>query len=211
MATVFDLWEVTPQEISAAILENSSLRGMVFGYVAELKLRQLLLGSSLISEAVKDDDHDRTKKGDLRVVYRGSEFKIESKSLQTAKNKTLADGTFSGVSQVDASDRRRVVLPDRTTLETTNLLVGEFDVLAVNCFSFENKWIWVFACNMDLPRSTFRGYTDEQRKHLLATTVTVTWPPTGGFTADVFALLDRLVAQGAPAPEGVVLGSTFEG
>ncbi|MHC5831765.1 MAG: hypothetical protein ACYT04_91290 [Nostoc sp.] len=46
------------------------------------------------------------KRGDLRITYKGHEFKIEAKSLQTARNKVLNDGTFEGVSQVDASDRR---------------------------------------------------------------------------------------------------------
>ena len=154
---------------------------MVFGYVAEIKLRELLQTSSLVSSAEKDDDHDRTKKGDIRVVYRGQEFKIESKSLQTARNKQNPAGTWMGAAQVDASDRRTVLLPNGISLETTNLLVGEFDVLAVNCFSFENTWNWASARNEDLPRTTFRKYTLEQRPYLLATTVQVTWPPQGIF------------------------------
>lgn len=168
---------------------------MVFGYVAEIKLRQALTASPLVTRAEKDDDHDRKKKGDLRIVYRGVEFKVESKSLQTARNKQLPSGMWSGVSQVDASDKRKVILPDGTSLLTTNLVVGEFDVLAVNCFTFEDKWHFAFAKNKDLPRSIYKGYIAEQRAHLLATTVAVTWPPTGIFRADVFSLLDELIAE----------------
>ena len=100
---------------------------------------------------------------------------------------------FEGVSQVDASDRRTVTLPDGSRLQTTNLVVGEFDVLAVNCFTFEDKWHFVFARNKDLPRTTFRKYTETQREHLLATTVVVTWPPTGIFTTDLFGLLNKVI------------------
>ena len=195
MQNILEHWSVTVEELSQAILENGSLRGMVFGYVAEIKLRELLEGHPDVSDLVKNDDHNRKKKGDLRILYRGHEFKIESKSLQTARNKQLADGTYAGVSQVDASDRRTVSLPDGTQLQTTNLVVGEFDVLAVNCFTFQNQWHFVFARNTDLPRSTFKSYSAAQREHLLATTVAVVWPAQGIFSADLFALLDEMIEQ----------------
>ena len=168
---ILEYWSISVDEISKAILENGSLRGMVFGYVAEIKLRKLLASHADVTSHTKDDDHDRSKKGDLRITYKGHEFKIESKSLQTARNKTLEDGTYAGYSQVDASDRRTVTLPDDSQLQTTNLLVGEFDILSVNCFTFCNQWNFAFARNHDLPRSTFRKYSEVQREHLLATTL----------------------------------------
>lgn len=102
---------------------------------------------------------------------------------------------FAGVTQVDGSDKREVLLPDGSKILTTNLLVGEFDILAVNCFTFEEKWNFAFAPNRSLPRSKFRNYTPEQREHLLATLVPVTWPPSGIFTDNLFALFDRLIAE----------------
>jgi hypothetical protein len=148
-----------------------------------------------VTDFVKDDDHDRSRKGDLRIRYNGHEFRIESKSLQTARNKVLRDGSYAGFAQVDASDRRTIILPDGSQLQTTNLLVGKFDILAVNCFTFRNEWNFVFARNEDLPRSTFRNYSESQRRHLLATTVQITWPPSGAFTDDLFGLLDRIVEE----------------
>jgi hypothetical protein len=195
MSDILKHWSITVEELSQAILDNGSLRGMVFGYVAEIKLRKLLSSNSDVTSYTKDDDHDRSKKGDLRIVYRGHEFKIESKSLQTARNKVLGDGSYSSVAQVDASDRRSVTMPDGSKLQTTNLLVGEFDVLSVNCFTFQNEWRFVFARNKDLPRSTFRNYSEEQRQHLLATTVSIAWPPQGIFTDDIFALLDSMIKE----------------
>lgn len=205
MSNILERWSITVDELSQAILENGSLRGMVFGYVAEIKLRNILRSAGTIASLVKDDDHDRKKKGDLRITYKGQEFRIEAKSLQTARNKVLDDGTFAGVSQVDASDKRTVTLPDGSKLETTNLVVGEFDVLAVNCFTFEDKWHFVFAKNKDLPRTTYRKYTEAQRKHLLATTVVVKWPPTGIFTTDLFGLLDQMIEQKEDEPKEVVI------
>lgn len=195
MQNVLDFWEISVEELSEAILNNGSLRGMVFGYVAEIKLREILQKHPEVREITKDDDHDRKKKGDLHLIYKNHEWKIEAKSLQTARNKRLEDGTFSGVSQVDASDRRMVTLPDGSQIQTTNLVVGEFDVLAVNCFTFENKWHFAFARNQDLPRTNFRNYTPAQREHLLATTVPLTWPPKGIFRTDVWTLLDEMIAE----------------
>lgn len=167
----------------------------MLGYIAEIKLHELLIVNPLVTALLKDDDHNRKKKGDRRLVYKGHEFVIESKSLQTAKCKQLPDGTFVGGAQVDGSDRRTVTFADGSTLETTNLLTGEFDVLAVNIYAFENKWRFVYALNRDLPRSSYKKYTPIQQQALLATMVPVTWPPSGIFTSDIFSLLDRLIEE----------------
>jgi hypothetical protein len=166
---------------------------MVFGYVAEIKLRELLEANSQVELIIKVDDHDRKRKGDLRIRYKGREFRLESKSLQTDSVKQLPDGTWTGKTQVDGSDRRMVRFEDGSSLETTLLLPGEFDVLAVNCFAFEDAWFWLFAKNQDLPRSNFAKYTPAQRQGLLASLVTVQKTATGIFTPDVFALLDTMI------------------
>lgn len=129
------------------------------------------------------------------VTYRGQRFIIESKSLQTRQVRNLGAGKWFGRAQVDGSDRRTVTFPDGTKLETTLLLPGEFDVLAVNCFAFGGTWQWAFCRNSDLPRSTHRKYTDMQRAGLLASLVNVGWPPVPPFTDDIFTVLDALVAE----------------
>ncbi len=88
-----------------------------------------------------------------------------------------------------------MTLPDDSQLQTTNLLVGEFDILSVNCFTFCNQWNFAFARNRDLPRSTYRNYSETQREHLLATTVKVVWPPMGIFIDDIFALMDTMIEE----------------
>lgn len=172
---------------------NPSLRGMILGYVAEAKLREAFLADGRVTAVRKPDDHDRRKKGDLVVAYRGREFKIESKSLQTKSIRRLEGGGFRSAVQCDASDRREVTLPNGSRIETTCLLLGEFDVLAANLFAFESRWHFVFAWNRDLPRTSSPKYTKYQRANLLATLVPVTRPPRPPFTSDPFDLLDRIL------------------
>lgn len=190
--SILERWDITAAELTEVIDRNPSLRGMILGYLAEMKLEQIWLSGQDISNVVKHDDHDRGKKGDRVVVYKDREFIFESKSLQTATiNRT--DAGWTGRAQVDASDRREVTLPDGTTVNTTCLLKGEFDILAVNVFAFEGKWRFVFAKNADLPTSSFRRYSDYQRQHLLATLVTVNWPPEPPFFAEPFTLMNEII------------------
>jgi hypothetical protein len=150
---------------------------------------------SRVTNIYKPSDHDRLKKCDFVMTYRGIDISVEVKSLQTATVK-LDGEIYKGKVQCDASDRRIVKFSDGSTLQTTCLLAGEFDLLAVNLFAFEKKWRYVFARNKDLPRSQFRKYTPEQREKLLATLFEVSWPPKPPFTADPFPLLDEIVREG---------------
>lgn len=167
---------------------------MLIGYLAELKLEKLWLSDASIEDCTKHDDHDRTKKGDRTIRYKGHELIFESKSLQTNTIRKTGEG-WSGKVQVDASDRREVELPNGTRLNTTCLLRGEFHILAVNVFAFENQWRFVFAKNQDLPASTYSKYTPAQRKHLLASLVTVTWPPKPPFSPEPFSLMNEIIQE----------------
>jgi len=189
--TLLDTWSITAEELSEIVDANPSLRGMLAGYVAEFKLAEFLSKNATVTDSFKHDDHDRSTKGDRVIEYRSRRFVIESKSLQTNSVKKVENG-ISGTVQVDASDRRPVMLADGSTLNTTCLLVGEFDVLAVNLFAFFGEWRFAFAKNGDLPRSTYRRYSPEQQSQLLATSVRVTWPLEHPFHTDLFALLDEL-------------------
>lgn len=166
---------------------------MLLGYLGETKAKKTWFdGRKEVTNVKKYDDHDRTKKGDISVTYGGREFFIEVKSLQTNSIRCV-DKVMCGKAQVDASDRRPVKLFDGSVVETTCLLVGEFDILAVNLFSFGEGWRFIFAKNKDLPRSKSKKYTPEQQQHLLATTVNVSWPPEPPFTTDPYPLLDELL------------------
>ena len=190
--SILERWDITAEELTEVVDQNPSLRGMILGYLAELKLEKLWLSGDQIADVTKYNDHDRKKKGDRVVRYKGHKFIFESKSLQTAMNTKTSDG-WVGKAQVDASDRRDVELPDGSTVTTTCLLRGEFDILAVNVFSFENVWRFVFAKNADLPTSKYRKYTDYERQHLLATLVGVHWPPKPPFSAEPFTLMNEII------------------
>ena len=186
-------WDITEQEFTELVKSNPSLRGMILGYIAEQKFQSICLDHPAISATSKDDDHDRSKKGDRRIIYKGKSFTIEVKSLQTHTVKKLGDDIWEGKSQVDGSDRRVVTFPDGTELNTTLLLRGEFDILAVNCFAFGGQWRFSFCKNDDLPTSTFTKYTEIQRKGLIASLIPVTWPPKPPFTNNLYKLLDELL------------------
>jgi transcriptional regulator with XRE-family HTH domain len=193
--SVLDRWQITEYDLTGLVDENPSLRGMMIGYIAEKKFHDTYLEHADISEKAKDDDHDRKKKGDRRVVYKGKQLTIEVKSLQTKTVKQLGPDKWHGKAQVDASDRRMIRFSDGTELNTTLLKRGEFDVLAVNCFAFGEQWRFVFAKNSDLPHSIYNSYTDAQRRQLIASLVAVKWPPEPPFTKNLFAILDELTTS----------------
>lgn len=193
-------WGITEDQLTELVDNNPSLRGMIIGYVAEMKFHDAFLSHPKITEKGKDDDHDRSKKGDRRIVYKANTLIIEVKSLQSAKVRQLGEDEWEGKSQVDGSDRRIVKFPDGTKLNTTLLLKGGFDLLAINCFAFGGQWRFTFAKNKDLPTSNFKKYTEEQRKLLIASLIPVTWPPKTPFSDNPFKLLDELVAEKESAP-----------
>lgn len=195
--SILDQWEIDADILTTLLSENPSLRGMLLGYVAEYKLKEIIESLPGVSVAVKFDDHDRAKKGDLHIVYRGRAFEIESKSLQT-KTISYEDTTsvWTAKSQVDASDRREIVLANGQSFQTTLLKRGEFDILAVNCFAFEQKWRFLFARNADLPTSTYAAYPAEVQRELIASLIPVTYPPQPPFVEDIRALLDDMVGRG---------------
>lgn len=189
--TVLDRWGLSAEELTAVVDENPSLRGMLLGYIAEQKLAKLLESHEHVTASRKDGDHDRRRKGDRVITYLGQQFIVELKSLQTNSVRKTEAG-WSGKTQVDASDRRSVQLPDGSELETTCLLAGQFDLLAVNLFAFGDEWRFIFAKNSELPRSAYRGYTEYQKRHLLATLVSVTWPPEPPFYGEPWELLREI-------------------
>ena len=191
---IIDDWGLSVSDLDAILAERPSARGMLVGFVSEYKLQRGILSDSRIHKLRRYDDHDRTRPADFSFEYRGQEITVEVKSLQTKSVKSTLLG-FEGRCQVDASDKRKVTLPDGSTLETTCLLTGKFDLLAVNLYEFRQQWEFGFIRNGDLPRSRYRDYSDYQREHLLATGVPVKWPLTTPFSSDPFLLLDDIVQE----------------
>jgi hypothetical protein len=235
--TILDMFGVTLEYLTEVVRGNPSLRGVIIGYIAERKLWDWFAADGRVSSIRKDDDHDRANKGDLVVTYRGFDFRIEVKSLQTnsirifdpsagtwvkkvvqeaatapvggkrqrrkwieseeynvIRRKGSATAQYQGAVQCDASDRRKIKLPDGIEVTTTNLQVGEFDILATGLFAFREQWDFGFILNQDLPRSTSPKYPEEVRQRLIKTMIPVAWPLPPDFASDPFILLDRLVA-----------------
>jgi transcriptional regulator with XRE-family HTH domain len=198
--TIMDEWKITADELTLLLQENPSLRGMLFGYVAELKLREIISAFPGVRSMKKFDDHDRKKKGDLHIIYHHRVFSVESKSLQTSQIKyNSVNQVWSGKAQVDASDSRIVTFSSGKTLKTTLLLRGEFDILAVNCYEFNKNWQFQFARNRDLPCSSYKKYTAEEQCALISSLIPVTWPSQPPFYSDLRLLLDEMLEAGEGA------------
>lgn len=147
---LLEKWQITVNEVNEILEERGSLRGILFGYINEYKLRSLWRADPRLTEIRRHDDHDRMKKGDLSIVYKGIPVSVEVKSRQSGSVK-YEDGRYTGVFQCDASDRREINLPTGKRVNTTCLQVGEFDLLAVGLFAFGDTWKFAFAKNQDLP------------------------------------------------------------
>lgn len=188
-------WGLTEAQFTEIVDSNPSLRGVALGYVAEWQFHQRFLHNPAIQGAHKADDHNRKRKGDRTFTYKGHSFIVEVKSLQTAMVKRLAEDQWFGKTQVDASDKREVKFKDGTSLSTTCLLRGEFDVLAINCYAFGDQWRFVFIKNADLPLNTFKKYTPAQQAALLPTLIPVAWPPSKPYSTELVEILDDLVRE----------------
>ena len=190
-------WGISAQELAEIISENPSMRGLMFGFVAEYKLRKLWLTKAGISNVTRPRSHDRTQKCDFRFEYKGQDIRLEVKCLDTPK--VRYDGkVYTGTFQCNASDTTEVTLPNGKKVTTNCLAIGGFDILAVCLFAFGNTWKFAFALNDDLPRTTWHGYTAAQQKYLLKSAMRISWPLEAPCVDDLFVVLDRLVAQRMP-------------
>ncbi|HLZ13815.1 MAG TPA: hypothetical protein VKP58_14625 [Candidatus Acidoferrum sp.] len=170
------------------IMSNGSLRGMIYGYVAEVAFVKEFLEPLGIKDHFKPDDHKKTK-SDRNFVHQGRSYTVQLKSVQTNTIKEVSNGKFVAKIQNDASDRRKVKLKDGSTIETTCYLAGEYDILGVSLQPFTGKWRFAFKKNKNLKRSTYRGYKPEVQKLLLATLEDITYPLTPDWTEDLLSLL----------------------
>lgn len=206
---LFENLDITLEELEDMNENNGSLRGVIVGYLAEKKLRQLLEQDDRITIKGKPDDHDRNIKCDLIVEYKGREFRFESKSLQSTLIKPSKNPkyVYTAKVQCDASDCRAITLPNGETVETTCLQYGDFDILAVNMYMFNHEWEFAFTLNEDIPHSDFKGgrkkkngtitpiISDDSLQYLMKTTVDITYPIDTPFVSDPIVLLDELIKR----------------
>ena len=197
---ILERFEITIDEFTEIVDNNPSLRGFILGYIGEAKAKKHIMQNIDVSDVYKPDDHNRKSKGDLYIKYKGKEFRIEVKSLQTNDVKKLGDDIWKGKYQCDASDSREIELPNGHIVKTTSLCVGEFDIVAVGLYQFGNTWRFAFAKNAELPRSKPRKATkkssaisEEDANYLIKGTLPITWPLEEPYTDDLFALMDTML------------------
>ncbi len=70
-------WGLTAKELSEIVAENPSMRGLMFGFVAEYKLKKDWLLRTGITNLERPRSHDRKQKCDFRFDYRGINVKVE--------------------------------------------------------------------------------------------------------------------------------------
>ncbi len=171
------------------IKENPSLRGMTYGYVAEAAFVKFIeeLG---IKEHFKPDDHKKTK-SDRTFNLGGRRYTIQLKSLQTNSIREVEPGRFTAKVQNDASDARKIKLPNGSTIVTTCYQVGEYDVLGVSLQPFLGEWRFAFKKNKDLKRTTSNKYPPKAQKLLLATLEDISFPLSDDWTEDLLTLIQR--------------------
>lgn len=198
----FDRWDATEDEFNTVLTRNPSIRGMVHGYLAEEKVKNIhLTDHPDVTNLHSPDDHDREKKADWIFEYKGETIYCEVKSLQSNSIKrtdTLeGESTWEGKFQCDASDKRPVMLPNGDELETTCLVVDEFDLLAVNLFEFGHEWRFAFAKNEELPNTPYSGYDEEIRQYLIKGTMSINWPleDDSPYEPEPWNLLDETIAE----------------
>ena len=180
------------ETIFQVIRDNPSLRGFVYGYVSEMEFEQHYLKSRK-EVFSKDDDHKKTK-SDRTIIFKDRPVSIQVKSVQTNSIR-FENGAFIAKVQNDASDRRRVTLPNGAKLETTCYVVGEYDILAVSLHAFVGKWRFAFKENSKLQRTTSKKNTAKQQQYLLATLETIQFPLDPTWTDDFDAILERVSRQ----------------
>ncbi|MBI5235652.1 MAG: helix-turn-helix transcriptional regulator [Deltaproteobacteria bacterium] len=179
---------IQTEALIQVIIDNPSLRGIIYGYVSEVALLSIL-DKMEITEHFKPDDHKKTK-SDRTFIYNGRQYTLQLKSMQTSSIKEVTHGKFIAKVQNDASDRRKIKLPNGETLETTCYLAGEYDILGVSLQPFTGEWRFAFKKNKDLKRSTYRKYSPEAQKMLLATLEDIAYPLTPDWTENLLSLLD---------------------
>ena len=190
LANIKDPHRWTDPEIVLQVLEETpSVRGMVYGNLAEVQLARWLEAHGVpLSDQVRDDDHAKTK-SDRTILFEGRRYTIQVKSMQTNSIKEDGSGGFKAGIQCDGSDRRRVKLPNGHEVETTNYVAGEFMVLATPLHAFTGEWDFAFRLNSTLDCTTSSRYELEDRQYLLKTMVSIAWPLDAMWTMDLFALL----------------------
>lgn len=140
---------VTLEDLESLATENTSLRGYLQGYIAEMFLKRKLERIPGVSEVSKIPDQNE-KKGDFQFMYLGKEWTLEVKSILTKSvREDILNGGWNGRVKVTASDSQTTA-DDRFTYAMQR---GQFDILAISAFAIGKGWDFYFIAEKYLPES----------------------------------------------------------
>ena len=72
IASLLEAWSITAEELSEIVAQNPSMRGLMFGFVAEYKLKKEWLERPEVENLVRPRSHDRKQKCDFVFDYKRS-------------------------------------------------------------------------------------------------------------------------------------------
>lgn len=183
------LSDFTQEELEQVISENSSLRGYLQGYLAEVALKKQLLQIPGVTSVVKIPDQCK-EKGDFRVVYNGKTLTIEVKSIATNSiREDILNDTWQGKVQVKATDKRTIEVDGVGSVTGTALVKGEFDILAISCYAVSGKWEFLFMENKYLPEHS------SKLPGLIKTHFTINPATTPLVTEDIVSIMNSIISD----------------
>lgn len=181
---------ISREQLVSMIKSHPCVRGMISGYISEMKFKEFLAQYEDVSDCFKPKDHDRVlNKADLIFCYGNNSISVQIKSIQTRSVK-WKNNKYIGNIQNDASDKRNIILPNNEQITTTNYQIGEYDILAVPLFLFTNEWTFAYKLNKHCRKSTSKKYSRSQRQYLLSTIEKISYPLDTDWTTDIITLLE---------------------
>lgn len=180
--------------------KKANVAAPVLGGFAELYFRDQHIDSNPNISAVNNpSDHDRSQKYDWIYQYKGHPIRVEVKSIQKGSESVeytnMGEKVHTGNTQLKNSDPIERTLPDGTVVSPINTKKGNFDILAVCLFRFENEWVFVFAKNEDLPETTSGEIPKDYHHLFLENPIPVQYPTGDLFTTDLEGLMDEIVQE----------------
>ena len=185
---------IDPADLALAIKNSPSLRGMIMGYIAEVKFeKEVLEKIPEITDIREFDDHNRAEnKSDRAFRYNSRVFGVQLKSIQTNSIKWSNDSSVLIADiQNDGSDKRIVALPNGNSVNTTNYRKGDYEILAVPLFPYTNDWSFAYKLNRDCRTTASPKYSEEDRQYLLATTERISFPLSSDWETDLLEICDQ--------------------
>lgn len=180
------------------VRENPNLASQNKGYAAEYIWRDsVAIPAPYFTDLKKQHDKDLSANGDWSLWYRKKRFIIEIKCCTAAK---IKDGVLIGKVDIGHRDKKWVEFPcGGKPLYCRQIYRGEFDILAVNLFSFfgEHRWVYCLLDELESAalskrRRCYKTVVKKQRESgfLVESNQKITWPLSPPWTENLVEALD---------------------